>query len=43
MQIGTDDFYKDVDGQVARRKRERKQRYLLALGKYIQRTHLLMR
>jgi hypothetical protein len=35
IKIDTTKFYKDVDGQAARRKRERKQRYLLSLGKFI--------
>jgi hypothetical protein len=34
MQSDTDDFYKDLGGQAARRKDERKQRHLLSLGKY---------
>jgi hypothetical protein len=42
MQSDTNDFYEDIEGQAAARKREQKQRRLLALGKYIQRMYLFM-
>jgi hypothetical protein len=35
IKLDTSKLYRDVDGQAARRKRERKQRYLLSLGKFI--------